>query len=82
MERYLGDVGDIIGKIAIWRDSSGDRSSQVLYLAQGRGGDSTLALGDLTSTLKVAMASSMGMAKARFHAERWTRFTSVKRVRR
>ncbi|GFZ18323.1 hypothetical protein Acr_27g0000620 [Actinidia rufa] len=28
---------------------------------QGRGGDSTLALGDLTSTLKVAMASSMEM---------------------
>ncbi|GFS30160.1 hypothetical protein Acr_00g0010510 [Actinidia rufa] len=61
------------------RDSGGDRSSQVLYLAQGRGGDNTLALGDLTSTLKVAMASSMEMAKARFHAERWTRFTSVKR---
>ncbi|GFZ07299.1 hypothetical protein Acr_19g0002360 [Actinidia rufa] len=33
--------------------------SQVLYLAQWRGGGSTLALGDLTSTLRVAMASSM-----------------------
>ncbi|GFZ10788.1 hypothetical protein Acr_22g0001860 [Actinidia rufa] len=24
MERYLGDIGDIIGKIAIWRDFGGD----------------------------------------------------------
>ncbi|GFY97258.1 hypothetical protein Acr_11g0015640 [Actinidia rufa] len=44
-------------KDRILKDSGGDQSSQVFYLAQGRGGDSTLALGDLTSTLKVAMSS-------------------------
>ncbi|GFY81089.1 hypothetical protein Acr_01g0008980 [Actinidia rufa] len=48
-------------------DSGGDGESgdgdpkYATYLAQGRGGGSTLALGDLTSTLRVALASSMEM---------------------
>ncbi|GFY85694.1 hypothetical protein Acr_04g0004320 [Actinidia rufa] len=61
MERDLGDIRDINGKIAIWRDSGGDGESQVFYLAQGRGGDSTLALGELMSTPMVALASSVEM---------------------
>ncbi|GFY95904.1 hypothetical protein Acr_11g0002100 [Actinidia rufa] len=62
MERYLGDVGDIIGEIAIWRDSGGFWwRFQVFYIAQGRGGDSTLALGELMSTPMVALASSVEM---------------------
>ncbi|GFZ19519.1 hypothetical protein Acr_28g0002240 [Actinidia rufa] len=94
MERYLGDVGDIIGKIAIWRVSrncwcrGGENLAmgvkirirwrliewngrKAFYLAQGRGGDGTLAPGKLNRD-----------SLARSHAERWTRFTSVKRVRR
>ena len=43
----------------------------VFHLAKERGGDSTLALGELS-----------GDSLARFHAERWTHITSVKRVRR
>ncbi|GFY81799.1 hypothetical protein Acr_02g0000390 [Actinidia rufa] len=44
------------GGYGVWR-----WRSQVLYLAQWRGGGSTLALGDLTSTLRVALASSVEM---------------------
>ncbi|GFZ19610.1 hypothetical protein Acr_28g0003150 [Actinidia rufa] len=47
-----------------------------------RGGGSTLAPGELMDTLTVAMASSEERCLARFYAERWTRFSSVKRVRR
>ncbi|GFZ01622.1 hypothetical protein Acr_15g0002310 [Actinidia rufa] len=49
------------------RDSGGDGESQVFYLAQGRGGDSTLALGELMSTPMVALASSVGDDLAKFH---------------
>ncbi|GFZ20083.1 hypothetical protein Acr_28g0007880 [Actinidia rufa] len=43
-------------------DSGGIRwRFQVFYLAQGRGGDSTLALGELMSTPMVALASSVEM---------------------
>ncbi|GFY95104.1 hypothetical protein Acr_10g0004890 [Actinidia rufa] len=62
MERYLEDVGDIIGEIGMWRDSRGFWwRFQVFYIAQGRGGDSTLALGELMSTPMVALASSVEM---------------------
>ncbi|GFZ18566.1 hypothetical protein Acr_27g0003050 [Actinidia rufa] len=62
MERYLGDVGDIIGKIAIWRVSRNCWCRGGENLARGRGGDSTLALGELTSTPMVALASSVEIA--------------------
>ncbi|GFZ10014.1 hypothetical protein Acr_21g0006130 [Actinidia rufa] len=43
-------------------DSGGDGDPKYSTLAQGRGEGSTLALGDLTSTLRVALASSVETA--------------------
>ncbi|GFY97748.1 glucan synthase-like 4 [Actinidia rufa] len=55
------DIGDIIGKIAIWRVSCNCWCREGENLARGRGGGNTLTLGDLTSTLRVALVSSMEM---------------------
>ncbi|GFZ21686.1 hypothetical protein Acr_29g0008480 [Actinidia rufa] len=88
MERYLGDIGDIIGKIAIWRVSrncwcrGGENLArgQVLYLAQG---EEETALWLWASSYEYSDGGSgelSGDDLARFRAERWTRFTSVKRL--
>ncbi|GFS46471.1 proteasome alpha subunit F1 [Actinidia rufa] len=57
--------------VEIDRVEMGVKHSKAFYLAQGRGGDGTLAPGEPNRD-----------SLTRSHAERWTRFTSVKRVRR
>ncbi|GFZ13028.1 hypothetical protein Acr_23g0014130 [Actinidia rufa] len=73
MERYLGDIGDIIGKIAIWRAK---------YSTSPKGEEET-ALWLWASSYEYSDGGSgelSGDDLARFHAERWTRFSSVKRL--
>ncbi|GFY95042.1 hypothetical protein Acr_10g0004270 [Actinidia rufa] len=66
MERYLGDVGDIIGKIAIWRDSGGDGESgdgDSKYSTSPKGEEEAVFNSDqLMSILMVALASSVETA--------------------
>ncbi|GFY95021.1 hypothetical protein Acr_10g0004060 [Actinidia rufa] len=63
-----------------WGDCHLEGILQVFYLAQEQGGDH-FVVNQLGNSMIMALASSV-RSLARFYAERWIRFISVRRVRR